>query len=110
MSGSGLDRAADFTVEQDWGRYTEAEHAIWRLLFERQQKLLVGRACDEFLDGLDALGVAAGGIPDFCRLSEVLERTTGWRIVAVPGLVPDAVFFAHLARRRFPSTCFIRRR
>ncbi len=47
--------------------------------------------------------------PIFARLSDVLERTTGWRIVAVPGLVPDAVFFAHLARRRFPSTCFIRR-
>ena len=64
----------------------------------------------EYLDGLDALGVAAAGIPDFRRLSDVLDRTTGWRIVAVPGLVPDAVFFAHLARRRFPSTCFIRRR
>ena len=74
------------------------------------EQLLVGRACREYLDGLGALGVAAGGIPDFRRLSEILERTTGWRIVAVPGLVPDAVFFDHLARRRFPSTCFIRRR
>jgi phenylalanine-4-hydroxylase len=102
--------AADFTIEQDWSGYGEEEHAVWRLLFERQQKLLVGRACREYLDGLGALGVAARGIPDFRRLSDVLERTTGWRIVAVPGLVPDAVFFAHLARRRFPSTCFIRRR
>ncbi len=110
MSGSGLDTAADFTIEQDWCGYSEEQHAIWRLLFERQQKLLVGRACDEFLDGIGSLGVAADGIPDFRRLSAVLERATGWRIVAVPGLVPDAVFFAHLARRRFPSTCFIRRR
>src|SRR5262249_19921086 len=44
------------------------------------------------------------------RLNAVLESATGWRIVAVPGLVPDAVFFAHLAQRRFPSTRFIRRR
>jgi phenylalanine-4-hydroxylase len=101
---------SDFSIEQNWQDYHEEEHAIWRLLFERQQKLLVGRACREFLGGLGALGVAADGIPDFRRLSEVLDTATGWRIVAVPGLVPDEVFFAYLARRRFPSTCFIRRR
>ena len=110
MSKTGLDMAPDFTIEQDWPAYTQEQHAVWRLLFERQQKLLVGRACREYLDGLGGLGVAARGIPDFRALSDTLERTTGWRIVAVPGLVPDAVFFAHLARRRFPSTCFIRRR
>jgi phenylalanine-4-hydroxylase len=101
---------ADFTIEQDWRGYSEEQHAIWRLLFDRQQTLLRGRACDEFLDGMRRLGVAARGIPDFARLNEVLGAATGWRIVAVPGLVPDAVFFGHLAARRFPSTCFIRRR
>jgi phenylalanine-4-hydroxylase len=99
----------DFAIEQNWQAYSQEEHAIWRLLFERQQRLLVGRACREYLDGLGRLGVAADGIPDFRRLSDILDRATGWRIVAVPGLVPDDVFFAHLARRRFPSTCFIRR-
>jgi phenylalanine-4-hydroxylase len=102
--------APDFTTEQKWQDYTEEEHAIWRLLFERQQRLLVGRACHEFLEGLTALGVAADGIPDFRRLSDALDAATGWRIVAVPGLVPDDVFFAFLARRRFPATCFIRHR
>ena len=101
---------ADCTIEQNWQAYSEEEHAIWRLLFERQQRLLVGRACREYLKGLSGLGVAADGVPDFRRLSDILDRATGWRIVAVPGLVPDEVFFAHLARRRFPSTCFIRRR
>jgi phenylalanine-4-hydroxylase len=100
----------DFTIAQDWQSYSEEEHAIWRFLFERQQKLLEGRASREYLDGLRGLGVAAGGIPDFRRLSDVLDRATGWRIVAVPGLVPGDVFFAHLAERRFPSTCFIRGR
>jgi len=101
---------SDCTIEQNWHAYREEEHAIWRLLFERQQRLLVGRACREYLEGMSGLGVAADGIPDFRRLSDILYRATGWRIVAVPGLVPDDVFFAHLARRRFPSTCFIRRR
>ena len=102
--------AADFTIDQNWPAYSAEEHAIWRLLFERQQRMLAGRACREYLAGLAGLGVAAGGIPEFGRLSDILERATGWRIAAVPGLVPDDVFFACLARRRFPSTCFIRRR
>src|SRR5205807_8228693 len=106
MSG----RLADHTIEQNWQAYAEDEHAVWRLLFERQQKLLKRRACREYLDGLQQLGVAAHGIPDFRRLSDILDRATGWRIVPVPGLVPDDVFFAFLAARRFPSTCFIRRR
>ena len=101
---------SDFATEQDWRGYRAEEHAVWRLLFERQQRLLRGRACREFLDGLEGLGVAASGIPDFRALSDILDRATGWRILAVPGLVPDDVFFTLLARRQFPSTCFIRRR
>lgn len=105
-----MDDAKNFRIDQNWAGYGAEEHAIWRLLFERQQRLLIGRACREYLDGLEGLGVAAAGIPDFRRLSDILDRATGWRIVAVPGLVPDDVFFAFLAERRFPSTCFIRRR
>ena len=94
---------------QEWRAYSPAEHAVWRTLFHRQEAVLEGRACHAFLDGLAGLGVAADDIPDFRRLDEVLGAATGWSIVAVPGLVPDDVFFAHLAARRFPSTCFIRR-
>jgi phenylalanine-4-hydroxylase len=110
MANIGQNYSSDFSIQQNWRDYSEEEHAVWRLLFERQQRLLVGRACPEFLDGLGALGVAAEGIPDFRRLGQVLDAATGWRIAAVPGLVPDDVFFAYLAHRRFPSTCFIRRR
>ena len=99
----------DHVIEQGWAEYGELDHAIWRRLFERQSKLLPGRACAAYLEGLDALGVAAEGIPDFERLSDILERTTDWRIVAVPGLVPDDIFFAHLAARRFPATNWVRR-
>ncbi len=98
----------DFVIDQGWDQYTPEHHAIWRTLFERQAKLLPGRACGEYLRGLAQLGVAAEGIPDFERLSDILERATGWRIVAVPGLVPDETFFRHLANRRFPATNWIR--
>jgi phenylalanine-4-hydroxylase len=105
-----MDGIHGYTIEQRWSDYSAEEHAIWRLLYDRQQHLLVGRACGDYLDGLEALGVAATGIPDFRRLSDLLDRATGWRIVAVPGIVPDELFFGLLARRQFPSTCFIRRR
>lgn len=101
---------SDFTINQQWESYSSEEHAVWRHLFERQAVVLADRATPEFVDGLTGLGVAADSIPDFGRLSDVLDRTTGWHIVAVPGLVPDDVFFGHLAERRFPSTCFIRGR
>jgi phenylalanine-4-hydroxylase len=96
-------------LKQDWNAYASEHHAIWRTLFHRQEAILARRACRPFLDGLKALGVEAEGIPDFRRLNEALARATRWRIVAVPGLVADDVFFEHLANRRFPSTCFIRR-
>lgn len=101
--------SADWTIDQGWDRYTEAEHRVWRTLFERQKQLLPGRACDEFVRGMNHLPIGPDRIPDFRRLSEVLMRRTRWQIVAVPGLVPDEVFFEHLANRRFPAGNFIRR-
>jgi phenylalanine-4-hydroxylase len=101
--------AADWTVPQDWERFTEVEHRTWVTLYERQMKVLPGRACEPFLKGLDALDLHGGGIPDFRKLNAALNALTGWTVVAVPGLVPDDVFFDHLANRRFPSGNFIRR-
>lgn len=99
----------DWTIDQGWDRYSAEDHAVWKTLFERQTKLLPGRACDEFVRGMQALPIGADEIPDFRRLSDVLMKRTGWQVVAVPGLVPDEVFFEHLANRRFPSGNFIRK-
>lgn len=99
---------ADWTIDQDWLSYSAAEHAVWIRLYERQAALLPGRACDAFLKGLDALDLHGRGVPDFKKLNEKLSALTGWSLVAVPGLVPDEVFFEHLAHRRFPASRFIR--
>jgi phenylalanine-4-hydroxylase len=99
----------DWTIDQDWTAYTPEEHAVWKTLFERQGRLLPGRACDEFVRGMQDLPIGPGQIPDFEQLSEVLMKRTGWQVVAVPGLVPDDVFFEHLAHRRFPAGHFIRK-
>ncbi len=108
--GSPRPVAADYSVAQRWDEYRPEDHAVWRTLFERQRALLPGRACRAFLDGLERLPFGAEAIPDFEALSERLGKATGWRVVAVPGLVPDAVFFEHLANRRFPAAHWIRRR
>jgi phenylalanine-4-hydroxylase len=100
----------DWTIDQGWEQYTPAEHGVWKTLFDRQTRLLPGRACDEFVAGMRALPIGGERIPDFRRLSEALMKHTGWQVVAVPGLVPDDVFFDHLANRRFPAGNFIRRR
>ena len=100
--------AGDWTIPQGWDRYTAEQHATWVTLYERQAAVLPGRACDPFLRGLDALDLHGAGIPDFERMSETLRGLTGWSVVAVPGLVPDEVFFNHLANRRFPAGNFIR--
>jgi phenylalanine-4-hydroxylase len=109
LAGDAAPHRADWTIDQNWENYTAAEHVVWRRLYERQAKLLPGRACDEFLAGIEALPIGADAIPDFRRLSDILMRHTGWQVVAVPGLVPPEVFFEHLANRRFPAGQFIRR-
>ena len=98
---------AQYVVQQDWDAYTPDEHALWRRLYQRQAKLLPGRAADVFIDSLARLE-AENGIPRFDRVSEKLEAATGWRLVAVPGLVPEQNFFEHLAARRFPVTVWLR--
>ncbi|MGB7480194.1 MAG: phenylalanine 4-monooxygenase [Burkholderiaceae bacterium] len=98
---------AQYVVQQDWAAYTPDQHELWRRLYQRQARLIPGRACDIFIDSLARLDIA-DGIPDFERASARLQQTTGWQLVAVPGLVPELVFFEHLANRRFPVTVWLR--
>ena len=100
--------AADYSCEQDWSRYSAADHDTYRRLVERQRAQLDGLACDEFVAAVAELGEPRR-IPRFDEVSARLSARTGWRIVAVPGLIPEAAFFALLAARRFPVTDWIRR-
>ena len=109
LGGPPEGAAADWTIDQGWDRYTPEEHQTWLTLYDRQADVLPGRAADAFIHGLHALDLRGNGIPDFRRISETLTKLTGWSVVAVPGLVPDDVFFDHLANRRFPAGNFIRR-
>jgi phenylalanine-4-hydroxylase len=81
---------------------------MWDALFARQVAMLSTRAAPAFLKGIDVLRMTKPGIPDFDELSERLFKTSGWTVIAVPGLIPDEVFFENLANRRFVAGRFIR--
>jgi phenylalanine-4-hydroxylase len=99
---------ADYTVDQDWAAYSAAEHALWQRLYARQSALIPAYACDEFIAILGQLNFSVG-IPKFSDINPKLKAATNWQIVAVPGLLPDDVFFTHLANRRFPVTVWLRK-
>lgn len=98
---------ADYTVAQDWDAYTPEMHDRWRRLHARQSALVERYACGSFREGLARLDCAAA-IPRFEDANAILSPATGWKLVPVPGFIPDDVFFDHLAHRRFPVTRWIR--
>ena len=97
----------DYTVDQDWDAYSAAEHELWRRLYARQLSLVPRYASEEFNATLATLDYGKG-IPRFAAINEKLAPATRWKLVAVPGLVPDLVFFDHLAHRRFPVSVWLR--
>ncbi len=105
---SDAPRNADYTIDQRWDTYSDEEHDRWTRLFRRQQQVLPGRACDEYIHAIRQLDLSAEGVPHMGRLSDRLGQLTGWSVVPVAGLVPDDVFFDHLANKRFPAGAFIR--
>ena len=110
LRGDYAQAAPDFRVVQNYEAYTSDEQAIWRTLYERQLGLMADHAAPEFVAGLRLLGADATRIPVLAEASERLQRLTGFEVIGVPGLIPEADFFAHLAERRFPVTVWMRRR
>ena len=107
LRGDYSQMQADYTVLQDYSRYTAAEQDLWKRLYARQSALVPQFACEEFIDILAMLNFSAG-IPHFDEINAGLFRATRWTLVAVPGLIPDEVFFTHLANRRFPVSVWLR--
>ena len=110
LRGDYAHAASDYTVIQDWNRYTDEDHDIWRTLYARQIQLIERYAAPEFVAGARSLQASPDRIPRIDDTNRILAAATGWQIVAVPGLIPELNFFEHLANKRFPVTVWIRRR
>lgn len=95
---------------QGFIHYPPEEHAVWNTLITRQLKVIEGRACQEYLDGIDKLGLPHDRIPQLAEINKVLAETTGWQVARVPALIPFQTFFELLANKQFPVATFIRTR
>jgi Phenylalanine 4-hydroxylase (EC 1.14.16.1) len=107
LRGDYAHMAADYTVPQHMSAYDAAMQERWQRLLDRQLRLLPGRACADFVSAVQHLDMGRG-IPCFAEVNMSLGERTGWQLVGVPGLLPDEVFFEHLAGRRFPVTVWLR--
>jgi len=90
--------------------YPDVEHEVWDTLITRQLKVIEGRACQEYLDGIEQLQLPHDRIPQLGEINRVLDATTGWQVARVPALIPFQTFFELLASKRFPVATFIRTR
>jgi phenylalanine-4-hydroxylase len=110
LRGDYRQAKADYTVSQDYTRYSADDQETWRTLFARQMPLVERYATPEVMKGIDALGARPDRIPNFEQVNQSLQQLTGWRIVAVPGLIPEQYFYAHLASKHFPVSVWMRKR
>ncbi|MBA3987724.1 MAG: phenylalanine 4-monooxygenase [Idiomarina sp.] len=90
--------------------WSAEDNAVWHDLVARQLKLLPGRACDEYIAGLELLDLPHDRVPQLSEINQVLSRTTGWQVAQVPALIPFDEFFRLLANKQFPVATFIRTR
>lgn len=93
---------------QGYVNYSAEENKVWSILFARQMKLISGRACDEFITGLNTLGLTAQHIPQLPDLNQRLKAETGWQASPVAALISAREFFELLAKKHFPVATFIR--
>lgn len=88
--------------------YDEIENNTWQTLMEAQLKIIQGRACDEYLKGLEFLDFPVNRIPQIPEVNEKLQKVTGWAVEPVPALIGFDRFFKLLSERKFPCATFIR--
>ena len=94
--------------ENGYVNWSEQENQTWAELVDRQKDIVKGRACDEFMQGLEILGLGSGKIPQIPEINKILDDYTGWGVEPVPALIQPKEFFELLARKRFPAATFIR--
>jgi phenylalanine-4-hydroxylase len=112
LRGDYTSATEDFIIEQNSSQYSKDEHQRWSVLFKRQKAGAQKFGSSLFCNALIRLEQAVPlhiGIPKFNDLNPTLIKHTGWKIIAVPGLIPDNIFFSHLAKRQFPVTTWIRK-
>jgi len=111
-----------FYVTQDYEKYSEENHRVWKQLYERRWEVLARQASNTFIAGLEAIRLQPDNVPlligtrphptiegeTIKGINEFLRPLTGWQSRGVPGYLPAKAFFSCLANREFPTTIVVR--
>jgi phenylalanine-4-hydroxylase len=96
-------------LKQEYSKYSPEDFQVWKILFERQIKVLNELAATEYLEGIKTIKFSAERIPDFREVNAILEKTTGWNLEVVEGIINEEDFFTLLAQKKFPATTWLRK-
>ena len=78
--------------------YSDAEQEVWRTVWRELAPLHARHACREYLETSSIVQLDRERVPQLSEVNRALERTTGFRMKPVAGLVGDRTFLGHLAR------------
>jgi phenylalanine-4-hydroxylase len=105
-----IDCRNDAPLQQVWENYTEEDHAVWKVLFDRQLENLAEKAWSSYLACIPRTGIFGNSVPDFSGIENSLAQSTGWKIEVVKGIIPVGEFLSLLSRKRFCSSTWLRQR
>lgn len=97
-------------IVQEWELYTEEQHEVWSILYDRRMRELERTGSEVFLRGAERIGLIRDRVPNLEELNRQLMARTRWQAVPVSGFIPAAEFFADLSVRKFPTTITLRPR
>jgi phenylalanine-4-hydroxylase len=93
---------------QDLSSYTPQDYETWERLLQIQLTNIVGKASQEFIDGLAKVESFIQTLPNIAEVSHFLDQQIGWQLLPVEGLIDSEDYFFLLAHRHFPVATFIR--
>lgn len=97
-------------IVQEWELYTEEQHEVWSILYDRRMRELERTGSEVFLRGAERIGLIRDRVPNLEELNRQLMAQTRWQAVPVSGFIPATEFFANLSVRKFPTTITLRPR
>ncbi len=101
-------KESDLLKGFDFKAYDDGDRERWRALLDGVLSAQQGIACDSYTNGMTALGESFSELPNLEELNHKLEQQTGWRVMAVNGLLPCEDFYKLLSKKIFPSATFVR--